>query len=146
MKKVLLFVFAMTVSSLASAETIAFTCANIDRSKNVELVVGDAKDGYPLEAFTLNGNDMKASIIQYVFELSQNGLVNMLKAVETTEDGRVHTQAGIQLTEQGVIMQYVTLNIDAENIEDTVTQEVLACAEPKVTDDEAPAATSEAAE
>lgn len=139
-------VAVMAMSSVAFAETIEFTCSNLDGSTTVVWKIGASADGSPLDSFAINGVEKKDFSVQYLFSVdpSSGALSNVLNLVEPTDAGRIHTGASIQVTQQGILLNTYSFNIDAAKPEDTFKQDTLACADPVVTGVEAPVAAPQA--
>lgn len=132
MKKIIVALLGTVfMASTAMAQGFEFTCVTLDQSSTVIVKVGAGEDGFPLDSYTVDGVEKADAFVQYVFQVSQTGLTNIMTYVEKTEAGRVHTSASIAVTQFGLVLESVTFNVDAENVEDTVVQSVYACSLPE---------------
>lgn len=121
---------AMFFASSAFAQTLEFTCVTLDQSSTVVVKVGAGEDGFPLESYVVDGVEKVDSVVQYIFQVSQSGLSNIINTVEQTEAGRIHTSAGIGMTQFGLVLESISFNVDAENVEASAVQSVYACSLP----------------
>lgn len=132
MKKLIVAVLGTVFfASNAFAQSLEFTCVTLDQSSTVVVTVGAGEDGFPLESYVVDGVEKADAVVQYAFQVSQNGLFNIINTVEKTAEGRIHSSASIAMTQFGLVLESVSFNVDAENIEETAVQSVYACTLPE---------------
>lgn len=114
----------------ARPETLVFTCSTKDHPSGIIIKIGDAKDGFPLDSYTIGGIEQSDFVVQYIFQVSSGNFSSTINTVTKKDEGRIHKSASLKITSEGMVLEGIEFNIDAEKPEDTVVASRYPCKLP----------------
>src|SRR5690606_10644309 len=114
--------FTSHASAQTKSEKIELICNNPKNDSSIIVKIGDARDGFPIESYNIDGVEKSEIIVQYVFQLNDGNISNQIITVQRDEEGRIHKHASIRMADEGMIMESIEFNVDAKKPEDTVIQ------------------------